>query len=145
MHSISLFISESRGRIRKRKGAQESIPRAYVACWAGSTNRQSECRNRFLGIDSWAHLRLQIRLRFWEGLHYAMPRKLQFLNRFTDLCIKTPKLVFTLQIGDHFFLNLNSVVNAVDPVLIMFRIFNICFYSSHAFFKLFLFGYSLTN
>jgi hypothetical protein len=69
-----------------------------------------------------------------------MPRKLQFLNRFTDLCIKTPKLVFTLQIGDHFFLNLNSVVNAVDPVLIMFRIFKICFYSSHAFFKFFLFG-----
>jgi hypothetical protein len=39
MHSISLFISESRARIRKRKGAQESIPPAYLAWRAGTTIR----------------------------------------------------------------------------------------------------------
>ncbi len=48
MHSISLFISESGARIRKRKGAQVSIPRAYVVWRAGST--QIGSRNVGIGF-----------------------------------------------------------------------------------------------
>ncbi len=56
--------------------------------------------------------------KFWEGLHNAMRRKFKFLNpiyrslsryqscRFRYLFWQ--KLIFTLQIEDYFFLNLNS-------------------------------------
>jgi hypothetical protein len=55
--------------------------------------------------------------KFWDGLHFAMPVKsiintgLQIsLSRsvvYGRLPLFLQKLVFTLQIGDHFFLNLN--------------------------------------
>ncbi len=49
--------------------------------------------------------------KFWEGFHNAMRRKIQFQNRFIDQSYRVPYLfglVFTLQIGGYFFLNLNS-------------------------------------
>ncbi len=66
------------------------------------------------GID---HL-LCFESKFCEGFHNAMGRKIQLLNRFADLSLEInhidspnlfwQKLVFTLSIGDHFFLNLDS-------------------------------------
>ncbi len=39
-HALNIVVHSGSGaRIRKRKGAQESIPPAYVAWRAGTTNR----------------------------------------------------------------------------------------------------------
>ncbi len=63
-------------------------------------------------------MRHNSRSKFWERLHFAMGQKIQFENGFTDLSLEIKheeshiffwqKPICTHQIGDQFFLNLDS-------------------------------------
>jgi hypothetical protein len=129
-HALNIYVhSESRARICKRKGVQESIPPVYLAWRAGTTNRvivlapklhrlaESISWNRFLCSFTFTNSAQILR---GTPLCHA-PKTPVFKPVYRSLCRDYSKLK-PLQIGDHFFLNLNSVVGTVDPVLIMFRI-----------------------
>ncbi len=71
--------------------------------------------------------------KFWEGLDYAMRRKIQFLKSvyrsfsidqsYRIPYLAGPKLVFLLQIRDPFFLNSNSGLGCGYVILIVFIYF----------------------